>query len=165
MTARFSVTTFLAAIAAAAVLAGCGSSGSPKLIPADSADALDGSIQEVSDATAAGDCAKAEAALSTAEDQLAALPRSVDAQLRARISEGLRQLADTVPTQCREAKPKTTPTTTTTAPTTTTTTTEPTTSTRTTTTTTQTTTTTPTTPTTSPDNGGITPGGSGGAGQ
>lgn len=164
MTARLSVTTFLAAVAAVAALTGCGSSGSPKLIPADSADALDGSIQEVADATASGDCAKAEAALSTAEDQLAALPRSVDVQLRARISEGLRQLADTVPAQCREAKPKTTPTTTT-APTTTTTTTEPTTSTRTTTTTTQTTTTTPTTPTTSPDNGGITPGGSGGAGQ
>lgn len=164
MTARISVTALLAAVATAAVLSGCGSSGSAKLIPADSADALDGSIQEVSDATAAGDCAKAQAALSTAENQFASLPKSVDAQLRARISEGLRQLADTVPAQCREAKPNTTPTTTT-EPTTTTTTTEPTTSTQTTTTTTRTTTTTPTTPTTTPDNGGITPGGSGGAGQ
>lgn len=163
MTGRFSVTTILAVIASTSLLAGCGSSGSPKLIPADSADALDGSIQEVADATAAGNCAKAEAALSTAQDQLASLPRSVDAQLRARISEGLGRLADTVPAQCREAKPKTTPTTTT-APTTTTTT-EPTTSTRTTTTTTQTTTTTPPSPTTTPDNGGITPGGSGGSGQ
>jgi hypothetical protein len=163
MTARRSVTALFAAIVAAGVLAGCGGSGSPKLIPADSADALDGSIQEVADATAAGDCGAAESALATAENQLAALPRSVDTQLKERIAEGLQQLEATVPAQCREAKPKTTQTTTT-EPTTTTTTTEPTTETTTTTTRT-TTTTTPTTPTTTPDNGGITPGGSGGAGQ
>ncbi len=163
MTARISVTALLAAIVAAGALSGCGGSGSPKLIPADSAEALDGSIQQVADATAAGDCGAAESALATAENQLASLPRSVDTQLKERISEGLQQLEATVPAQCREAKPKTTPTTTT-EPTTTTTTTEPTTQTTTTTTRT-TTTTTPTTPTTTPDNGGITPGGSGGAGQ
>ncbi len=163
MTARISVTAFLAAIVAAGALAGCGGSGSPKLIPADSAEALDGSIQQVADATAAGDCGGAESALATAENQLASLPRSVDTQLKERISEGLQQLEATVPAQCREAKPKTTPKTTT-EPTTTTTTTGPTTETTTTTTRT-TTTTTPTTPTTTPDNGGITPGGSGGAGQ
>ena len=163
MTARLSVTALLAAIVAAGALAGCGGSGSPKLIPADSAEALDGSIQEVADATAAGDCGAAESALATAENQLAALPRAVDTQLKERIAEGLQQLEATVPAQCREAKPKTTETTTT-EPTTTTTTTEPTTETTTTTTRT-TTTTTPTTPPTTPDNGGITPGGSGGAGQ
>ncbi|MFM8762827.1 MAG: hypothetical protein ACKOFC_06150 [Solirubrobacterales bacterium] len=163
MKARLPVTALLAALVAAGALAGCGGSGSPKLIPADSADALDGSIQEVADATAAGDCGAAESALATAEDQLASLPRSVDTQLKERIAEGLQQLEATVPAQCREAKPKTTQTTTT-EPTTTTTTTEPTTETTTTTTRT-TTTTTPTTPTTTPDNGGITPGGSGGAGQ
>lgn len=163
MTARLSVTALLAAIVVAGALAGCGGSGSPKLIPADSAEALDGSIQEVADATASGDCGAAESALATAENQLAALPRSVDTQLKERIAEGLQQLEATVPAQCREAKPKTTQTTTT-EPTTTTTTTEPTTETTTTTTRT-TTTTTPTTPTTTPDNGGITPGGSGGAGQ
>ncbi len=164
MTARLSVTALLAAILAAGALAGCGGSSSPKLIPADSAEALDGSIQEVADATAAGDCGAAESALATAENQLAALPRSVDTQLKERISEGLQQLEATVPAQCREAKPKTTQTTTT-EPTTTTTTTEPTTTRTTTTTTRTTTTTTPTTPTTTPDNGGITPGGSGGSGQ
>ena len=163
MTARLSVTALLAAIVAAGALAGCGGSGSPKLIPADSAEALDGAIQEVADATAAGDCGAAGSALATAENQLAALPRAVDTQLKERIAEGLQQLEATVPAQCREAKPKTTQTTTT-EPTTTTTTTEPTTETTTTTTRT-TTTTTPTTPTTTPDNGGITPGGSGGAGQ
>ncbi|MFM8561243.1 MAG: hypothetical protein ACKOB9_03995 [Solirubrobacterales bacterium] len=163
MTARLSVTALLAAVLASGALAGCGGSGSPKLIPADSAEALDGSIQEVADATASGDCGAAESALVTAEDQLASLPRSVDTQLKERIGEGLRQLEATVPAQCREAKPKTTTTEpTTTEPTTTTT--EPTTETTTTTTRT-TTTTTPTTPTTTPDTGGITPGGSGGAGQ
>lgn len=164
MTARLPVTALLAAILAAGALAGCGGSGSPKLIPAGSAEALDGSIQEVADATAAGDCGAAERALATAEDQLASLPRSVDTQLKERIGEGLQQLEATVPAQCREAKPKTTTTEpTTTEPTTTTT--EPTTTETTTTTTRTTTTTTPTTPTTTPDNGGITPGGSGGAGQ
>ena len=163
MTARRSVPALFAAILVAGALAGCGGSGSPKLIPAGSAEALDGSIQEVADATASGDCGAAERALATAGDQLASLPRSVDTQLKERIGEGLQQLEATVPTQCREAKPKTTTTeTTTTEPTTTTT--EPTTETTTTTTRT-TTTTTPTTPTTTPDNGGITPGGSGGAGQ
>lgn len=104
MTARLSVTALLAAIVAAGALAGCGGSGSPKLIPADSAEALDGSIQEVADATAAGDCGAAESALATAENQLAALPRAVDTQLKERIAEGLQQLEATVPAQCREAK-------------------------------------------------------------
>ncbi|MFM9140238.1 MAG: hypothetical protein ACKOTH_06800, partial [Solirubrobacterales bacterium] len=89
MKARLPVTALLAALVAAGALAGCGGSGSPKLIPADSADALDGSIQEVADATAAGDCGAAESALATAEDQLASLPRSVDTQLKERIAERL----------------------------------------------------------------------------
>lgn len=154
----------VAVVAAGLAVAGCGGSGSPRLIPADSAEALDGSIQEVADATAAGDCAKAESALRTAEDQLAALPRRVDTSLKERIGEGLAQLDATVPAQCREAKPRTTTgttTTTTSEPTTTTTTSEPTTTT-TTPTTTRTTTTTTTTPPVPPDNGGVRPGSYGG---
>ncbi|MEI7691339.1 MAG: hypothetical protein WCJ50_02310 [Actinomycetes bacterium] len=150
--------TFLGCVLlASAAISGCGSSAG--LIPASNASALDQSIGQVADATAAGDCEAAASALSDAQSQFNQLPSSVNSQLRARIASGLQRLTTSVPVQCLETKPKpiTTPTTTTTAPTTTTTT--PTTTTTTPTTTTTTPTTTTTTPTTPPDNGGITPNG------
>jgi acyl-CoA reductase-like NAD-dependent aldehyde dehydrogenase len=136
-------------------VAGCGSS--TDLIPASDASALDQSIGQVADATAAGDCEAAASALSDAQSEFSQLPASVNSELRSRIAAGLQRLETSVPVQCLETKPKpiTTPTTTTTTTPTTT----PTTTTTTPTTTTTTPTTTTTTPTVPPDNGGITPNG------
>lgn len=153
--------TGLALVAAAFAAAGCG--GGAGLVPADEARSLDSALQQVADATRAGECRQALDALASAQRLYANLPDSLDDRLAARIKQGLDQLARTVPTQCDAvAKPPVRPTTTstgtattdTTAPTTTTTTTTPTTTTTTptTTTTTPTQTTTGTTP-----NGGITP--------
>ncbi len=151
-----------AAIAAAAValLSACGSGDN--LLPPDRASTLDSALQQVSDATRAGDCQGASDALQSAQRAYAALPANVDERLTARLKDGLEQLVRTVPTQCREAAGQTqTTTTTTTEPTTTTTTTTPTTTTTTPTTTTTTTTTptttTTTTPTTTDPNGGVAP--------
>lgn len=149
------------AIVAIGAAAGCG--GGENLIPADRASTFDSALQQVADATRAGDCQQATDALRSAQRAYAALPASVDDRLTARLRDGLEQLVRTVPTQCREAAGQTQTTTTSTAPTTTTT--EPATTTTTTTTTEPTTTTTAppattttTTPTTTDPNGGITPG-------
>ncbi|HEY5142540.1 MAG TPA: hypothetical protein VII98_03480 [Solirubrobacteraceae bacterium] len=155
----------LALGALSAGLVACGSSS--KLLPANDAAAMDNALANVSDATAAGDCAKAVSALHDAQQAYASLPASVDAQLSARIRQGLAALASTVPTQCKGATtpaPTPTPSTTgssTATPTTTTGTTTTTTTTPTTTTSTGTTTTTTsptTTSTTTPTNpGGVSP--------
>ena len=99
--------------------------------------------------------------LNQAQRTFASLPASVDPRLRLRVQDGLRNLAGTVPAQCREAATPDVPvvptTDSTTDSTTDTTTTDTTTDTVTTdtTTTAPTTTTTPTTP--PPPVGGITP--------
>ena len=145
-----------------AVAAGCGGGGE-QLIPADQARSLDSTLQQVADATRAGECGKAINEIAAAQRLYARLPSTLDERLSARIKQGLDQLAKTVPGQCA-ASPSTptrpttstaTQTSTTDPTTTTTTTTEP----PTTTTTTSPTTSTPTTSTgtgTTP-NGGITP--------
>ena len=154
------ITSIACILLISAAISGCGSSAD--LIPASSSSALDQSLSQVADATAAGDCQAATSALSDAQNQFNSLPSSVNAELRSRIAAGLQRLSTSVPVQCLAAKPApiTTPTTTTTTPTTTTTT--PTTTTTTPTTTTTTPTTTTTAPTTTSNNGGITPNGSGG---
>lgn len=166
MRPRFAAALVVAALLGLAVpfLAACG--GSDKLLPADQATALDQALQQVADGTASGDCQAAVAALKTAQNAYADLPSSTDPRLKARLGDGIAQLAKTVPTQCRANKPQTTTTTapttsTTTTPTTTSTTTTPTT---TTTTTPTTTTTTPTTTTTTENPGGISPDGQGAPG-
>lgn len=156
---------FAAALAAAALLglaipflAACG--GSDRLLPADQASSLDEALQQVSDNTANGDCGAAIAALRSAQNAYADLPDSIAPKLKARLGEGIAQLARTVPQQCRANKPQTTTTTNTTTsePPTTTSTTTPTTTTSTSTTTQPTTTTTtPTTTGTTEDPGGISP--------
>ena len=163
----FSLLTVVIAVALVTAAAGCGNSD--KLLPADQASTLDTALQQVADATGAGDCQQAQDALQEAQRAYAKLPASVDPRLTARLKQGLQQLTVTVGPQCKaiaeQAKPTTTTTattpSTTTVPTTTTTT-----SSTTTTTTTQptTTTTTPTTTTTTPPttstgpNGGVSPG-------
>uniref|UniRef100_A0A6J6A6J9 Unannotated protein n=1 Tax=freshwater metagenome TaxID=449393 RepID=A0A6J6A6J9_9ZZZZ len=149
-----------AAALCAALIGGCG--GGADLIPSANSSALDQSLGQVADATAAGDCEAAGAALADAQREFDSLPSSVNSQLRSRLASGFERLATSVPVQCQETKPKpvTTPTTsTTTTPTTTTPTTTTTTTTPTTTTTTPTTTTTTTTPT---DGGGVSPNSVGG---
>ena len=155
------------AIAALAIGAASGCGNSDKLLPADQASTLDSALQQVADATGAGDCQQAQDALQNAQEAYAKLPASVDTRLTARLKQGLDKLSLTVGPQCRavaeQAKPTTTATTTpatTSEPTTTTTTgstTTTTTPTTTTTTPTTTTTTPPTTTSTGP-NGGVSPG-------
>ena len=156
-----------AAIAVMVIGAASGCGNSAKLLPPDQASALDSALQQVSDATGAGDCQQAEQALRSAQRAYAALPASVDQRLMARLKDGLQQLTLTVGPQCRavaaQAKPTTNPTTgttTTSTPSTTTTTTTTSTPSTTTTTTTPTTTTTTTPPSTTSTgpNGGVTPG-------
>ena len=139
---------------ASAALGACGSGAA--LIPANTAMSLDEALQQVRDATTAGNCRTAHASLERARTLARTLPATVDERLRARLTSGLAQLARTVPDQCSAAADRTpsgsststtTPsTTTTTAPSTTTTTTQPT-----------TTTTAPTTTTMTGPNGGISP--------
>ena len=148
---------------ASAALGACGSGAA--LIPANTAMSLDEALQQVRDATTAGNCRTAHASLERARTLARTLPATVDERLRARLTSGLAQLARTVPDQCSAAADRTpsgsststtTPsTTTTTAPSTTTTTTAP--STTTTTTQPPTTTTAPTTTTMTGPNGGISP--------
>jgi len=153
----------LSALFGALAVAGCGSG--EKLIPSDQANSLDSALQQVSEATSAGECARALSELQSAQAIFARLPQSIDERLAARIKDGLDQLAATVDTQCEEARARnegrTDATTTTTEPQTTTTTdAETTTTTTTRPTTTTTTTTAPTTtapPTTTGDPGGVSP--------
>jgi hypothetical protein len=131
---------------AAAGLAASGRGSGDQLVPADQARSLDSTLQQVADATRAGECRKALSELAAAQRIYADLPDTLDERLAARIKQGLDQLARTVPTQCA-AVPETPTRPTTTGTDTTTNRTEPTTTTTTTSTTEPTTTT--TTPTTS----------------
>lgn len=154
----------LPALFGALAATGCGSG--EKLIPADQASSLDSALQQVSEATSAGECSRALSELQSAQAIFARLPRSVDERLVARIKDGLDQLAATVGTECEDARARnesetdvtartTEPQTTTTGPETTTTTTTTTTPETTTTTTAPPTTTVP--PTTTGDPGGVSP--------
>lgn len=152
-----SLLTGLMLAAAAFAVAGC--AGGEQLVPADQARSLDSTLQQVADATRAGECRKALSELAAAQRIYADLPETLDDRLAARIKQGLDQLAETVPAQCAAA-PETPTTPTTTSTDTTTSTTGPTTTTKTTTTEPTTTTTTPTTTTQTTQTGtGTTPNG------
>jgi hypothetical protein len=81
-------------LGALTALAGCGSSGSG-LLPASHAQPLLADFEAVRDAAekGAGDCAATEAALTKTQSDFAALPRSVNAALRANLEEGIENLA------------------------------------------------------------------------
>jgi hypothetical protein len=162
--------------AGAALLVACGASGK-NLIPVADAGPLQSDFNAISTAVANGDCAGVDQALAKARADLTTkLPSTVDPRLRARLQQGLDDLAQTAPTECRKNQTSSTQTTTPTTTATTTTTPPPTATTQTTTTppptaTTAPTTTTPTTTdtTTTPTDGSGgtppgTPGGGGGAG-
>ncbi len=149
--------------AAAAVLVSCGSS-SKGLIPLANAGPLQSDFEAVAQAAQNGDgnCAETEAKINSTERDFAALPSSIDAGLRQRLEQGIKNLRERALALC--AQPitqtntvRTTPRTTTTTPPPTTTTSTPTTSTPTT-----TTQTTPSTPAPKPPNTGggtVAPGG------
>jgi hypothetical protein len=147
--------------AAAALLVACsGSAGG--LIPSGNAGPLRGDFEAVARAAESGNgkCSETESALSKTELDFAALPSSVNAELRSTLSQGIANLKVRALALCSQPMPQTNTTPTTTTPTTATTTpTTPTTS--------STTNTTPpptTTPTTTNPGGGTPPEESKGAG-
>jgi hypothetical protein len=139
----------------ATLLLACGSS-SKGLIPASDAGPLQSDFETVQQAAENGDgnCATTEAALLKTNEDLTALPSTVDAGLRNNLRQGVANLRVRALALCAQPLPQTTPTTETPKPTTTattpTTTTPPTTS-------TSTTTTPPATTPTTPTPGGGTP--------
>jgi outer membrane murein-binding lipoprotein Lpp len=151
--------TVLAAVAALALLAGCGGSSNKKTIPTDAGASLIRALRQARDL--AGDatkCPQLQTAVQRVQARVASLPASVDKDTRDTLVNGANHLIDDARNECQNVQ--TTPTTTT--PTTTTPTQTVPTQTQTTPTPTQTTPTqtTPTTPTqtTPPNNGGVSPG-------
>jgi hypothetical protein len=148
--------------AATAVLVACG--GGDGRIPAGDASSLTSALNQISSDYRAGHCQAAQRAVAKAQNELLALPDTVDARLRERLQSGIQNLAAKVPATCDQAQtqtqqtqPDTTTSDTTSTPTTSTpTTSTPTTSTPTTSTPT---TSTPTTPGTDTGTGGTTVGG------
>jgi hypothetical protein len=93
----------------AAVLVSCGSSGAG-LIPSENAGPLVADFQEVEKAAlkGSGDCSATEAALRRTESDFQALPRSVNAGLRARLHQGIVHLHGQALELCREPLSQTT---------------------------------------------------------
>jgi hypothetical protein len=141
---------------ASALLIACGGSGGV-LIPASQAGPLQGDVEAVEQAAEAGNgnCSATEAALLKTDQDYAALPTSVDTELRNRLHLGIENLHKVATEACQQPLAKTT---TTSANTTTT----KTATTPTTPTTTTTTTTTPTPPSSETPESEETPGAGGG---
>ncbi len=152
------VLTALAAVAAIALLAGCGSD--KKTIPNDDAASLIRALRSARDLAGNPDkCPQLQSAVRLVQNRVESLPASVDKDTRDTLVNGVNNLIDDAQSECKNAT--TTPTTTTTTPTETQPTqTQPTQTQPTQTQPTQTQPTTPTTPTqtTPTDNGGVTPG-------
>jgi cell division septation protein DedD len=140
----------LALGAAVAVgLVSCGSRDEKGLLPGNNAQQILDNLDQVKADVQDGDCSSASAEVATIQDEIDALPTTVDPQLRARLSDGAQRLADVVnsPGACET----TTAATTTVEPTSTeSTTTQKNEKTKSTTTSTTTSTTAPTTPATTP---------------
>jgi hypothetical protein len=139
-------------VAVAIVLVSCGSGKG--LIPIANAGPLQRDFEVVAQAaqSGGGDCAATTAAINKTEQDFAALPATIDAGLRRRLSEGISNLRERALALC--AQPSAQTATTTTPRTTTATTTKTQTTPAPTTTTTTSAPTTPTTPITPPNNGG-----------
>jgi hypothetical protein len=104
----------------AAVLAACGSgSGDRKeFIPQRSADRLSSALSDVRSAVDSGDCEDAARAIARARGVLVNLPSAVDDRLVARLRQGIENLQEIAPDECRGNQEDTTPTETTTETTT-----------------------------------------------
>jgi hypothetical protein len=90
--------------AATAMLVACGGDGR---IPAGDASSLTNALNEVSVDFRAGRCDAAERAVAKAQNELLALPDSVDAALRNRLQSGIRNLRTQVPKTCDQAQTQT----------------------------------------------------------
>jgi hypothetical protein len=105
-------------------LAGCGSSGSSgSPIPATQAERMIALLQKADSQASAGTCEGAQAKVRETQGILATLPKSVDADLRRELANGMDRLLTLIADQCQRPQPSTTtttPTETTTTPTTTT---------------------------------------------
>jgi hypothetical protein len=90
--------------AASAWLVACGGNS---LIPANDASSLNGALDQISSDYRAGHCTAATQDVAKAENALLNLPNSVDAQLRARLESGIRNLRVRVPARCTQAQTQT----------------------------------------------------------
>jgi hypothetical protein len=105
-----------------AALAACGSGGGDRsdLIPPRSAERLKSALSDVRTAVDKGDCTAAETAVARARGILVNLPQSVDDRLVARLRDGIDNLQQIAPDECRQQQTSTETTTQTTTPTATT---------------------------------------------
>jgi hypothetical protein len=109
------LTAALLGVAVAVVLASCGSSGKG-LIPLANAGPLQGDFEAVAQAaqSGGGDCTATTEAINKTERDFAALPASVDAGLRGKLSEGISNLRERALALCAQPSTQTTTTRTTT---------------------------------------------------
>lgn len=103
---------------ACSLLVACGSSG--KLIPSNNAGPLTSDFDAIAQDVASGDCTATRRDLAQAQHDLNALPSTVDAGLRQRISDGLNHLQSIAPTQCAQGQTSSSASTTSSTPATTT---------------------------------------------
>ena len=84
--------------AATALLVACG--GSDGRIPAGDASSLTSALNQISSDYRAGQCVAAQRAVTKAQNDVLALPDTVDARLRQRLQSGIQNLAAKVPATC-----------------------------------------------------------------
>ncbi|MGZ6645266.1 MAG: hypothetical protein ACXVFT_25950 [Solirubrobacteraceae bacterium] len=96
--------------AATALLVACG--GSDGRIPASNASSLTSALSQISSDYRAGRCAAAQRAVIRAQNDVLALPDTVDARLRQRLQSGIQNLAAKVPATCSQSQTQTQQTTT-----------------------------------------------------
>jgi hypothetical protein len=94
------------ALAAALLATACGSSN-PKLIPADRAQRLKDTVDQVAQRVSDEKCSSAQDTLRRARNQVSELPRTVDRKLRDNLNQWLDQIASRIDNDC---KPSSTPT-------------------------------------------------------
>lgn len=94
--------------AATALLVACG--GSDGRIPAGDASSLTSALSQISSDYRAGRCAAAQRAVIKAQNDVLALPDTVDARLRQRLQSGIQHIADRVPATCSQSQTQTQPT-------------------------------------------------------
>jgi hypothetical protein len=121
---RAALPILLAAVlgVSSAALVACGSGGGDRsdLIPQRSASRLKSALTDVESAVDEGNCDAAERAVARARGVLVNLPRAVDDRLVARLRQGIDNLQQIAPDECRQQGTTSTATTQTTAPTSTT---------------------------------------------
>jgi hypothetical protein len=91
--------------AATALLVACG--GSDGRIPAGDASSLTSALNQISSDYRDGKCDAAQRAVAKAQNDVLALPDTVDARLRQRLQSGIQNLAAKVPATCSAAQTQT----------------------------------------------------------